>query len=87
MGDHVFLKVMLRRRVVKFSKRGKLSPRFIGAFKVLERVGTVAYRLVLPSNLSGVHAVFHVSMLGKCGHLGIIIHLILTSFLPRKKSP
>ena len=65
MGDHVFLKVMPKRRVVRFGKRGKLAPRYIGPFKVLERVGTVAYRLALPANLSGVYEVFHVSMLRK----------------------
>ena len=63
VGDHVFLKVMPKRRVVRFGKRGKLSPRFIGLFEILERVGTVAYRLALPPGMSGVHEVFHVSML------------------------
>ena len=62
MGDHVFLKVMPKRGVVRFGKRGKLSPRFIRPF---ERVGTVVYRLVLPLNLSSAHAVFHVSRLWK----------------------
>ena len=65
MGDHVFLKVMPKRGVVRFGKQGKLSPRFIGPFEVFERVGAVAYRLALPSSLSGVHEVFHVSMLRK----------------------
>ena len=46
-----------------FCKRGKLSPRFIGPFEILERVGAVAYRLALPPSMSGVHEVFHVSML------------------------
>ena len=64
-GDHVFLKVMPKRGVVRFGKQGKLSPRFIGPFEVLERVGAIAYRLALPSSLSGVHEVFHVSMLRK----------------------
>ena len=49
--------------VVRFDKRGKLSPRFIGPFEILERVGTIAYRLALPPSMSGVHEVFHVSML------------------------
>ena len=65
MGDHVFLKVMPKRGVVRFGKRGKLAPRYIGPFEILERVDTVAYRLALPSSLSGVHGVFHVSMLRK----------------------
>ena len=63
VGDNIFLKVMPKRGVVRFGKLGKLSPRFIGPFKILERVGTVAYRLALPPNMSGVHEVFHVSML------------------------
>ena len=63
MGDHVFLKVMPKRGVVRFDKQGKLSPRFIVPFEVLERVGAVAYRLALPPSLSSVHEVFHVSML------------------------
>ena len=65
IGDHVFLKVMPKRGVVRFSKRGKLSPRFIGPFETLERIGTVAYQLALPPSMSGVHEVFHVSMLRK----------------------
>ena len=63
MGDHVFLKVMPERGVVRFGKRGKLALRYIRPFEVLKRVGTVAYRLALPLSLSGVHEVFHVSML------------------------
>ena len=65
MGDHVFLKVMPKRGVVRFSKQVKLSLRYIGPFEVLERVGMIAYRLALPPSLSGVHALFHVSMLRK----------------------
>ena len=65
VGDHVFWKVMPKRGVVRFGKRGKLSLRFIGPFEKLERVGTVVYRLALPPNMSGVHEVFHVSMLRK----------------------
>ena len=54
---------MPKRRVVRFGKRGKLSSRFIGHFEILERVGTIAYRLALPPSMLGVHEVFHVSML------------------------
>ena len=63
--DHVFLKVMPKRGVVRFGKCGKLSPRFMGSFEILERLGTVAYRLALPPSMSCVHEVFHVSMLWK----------------------
>ena len=63
MGDHVFLKVMPKRGVIRFDKRGKLVPRYIEPFEVLERVDTIAYRLALPPSLSGVHEAFHVSML------------------------
>ena len=48
-----------------FGKRGKLAPRYIGPFEILERVGTIAYRLTIPPSLSGVHEVFQVSMLQK----------------------
>ena len=65
MGNHVFLKVMPKRGVVRFGKRGKLLPRYIRPFEVLKRVGTVAYRLAVPPSLSSVHVVFHVSMLRK----------------------
>ena len=56
---------MPKRGVIRFDKQEKLSPRFIGPFEILERIGTVAYRLALPPNMSGVHEVFHVSMLRK----------------------
>ena len=65
VGDHVFLKVMSKRGVVRFGKHGKLPPRFMGSFEILERLGTVAYRLALPPSMSCVHEVFHVSMLRK----------------------
>ena len=65
VGDHVFLKVMPKRGVVKFSKHRKLLPRFTGPFEILERIGIVAYRLALPPSMSGFHEVFHVSMIRK----------------------
>ncbi|KAA0053631.1 ty3-gypsy retrotransposon protein [Cucumis melo var. makuwa] len=65
VGDKVFLKVAPMRGVLRFERRGKLSPRFVGPFEILERIGPVAYRLALPPSLSTVHEVFHVSMLRK----------------------
>ncbi|XP_042467225.1 uncharacterized protein LOC122050384 [Zingiber officinale] len=63
VGDHVFLRVSPTKGVKRFGLRGKLAPRYIGPFEILERIGAVAYRLALPPSLSGVHDVFHVSML------------------------
>ncbi|KAA0036185.1 reverse transcriptase [Cucumis melo var. makuwa] len=65
VGNKVFLKVAPMRGVLRFKRRGKLSPRFVGPFEILERIGAVAYRLALPPSLSAVHDVFHVSMLRK----------------------
>ena len=63
VGDKVFLKVSPWRKILQFGKKGKLSPRFIGSYEVLERIGPVAYRLALPPELAKLHNVFHVSML------------------------
>ena len=63
--DQVFLKLSPWKGVVRFGKRGKLSPRYIGPFEIVERIGPVAYRLDLPEELSRVHNVFHISMLRK----------------------
>ena len=65
VGDHVFLKVIPKRGVVRFGKREKLSPRFVRPFEILERMGIIAYRLALPPSMSGVNEVFHVSILQK----------------------
>lgn len=62
-GDHVFLKISLRHGVQRFGRAGKLAPRFIRPFQILERMGMVAYRLTLPPQLVGIHGVFHMSML------------------------
>ena len=66
VGDHVYLKVSPMRGVHRFRVRGKLAPRYVGPYKVLERCGTIAYRLQLLDILSVVHNVFHVSQLNKC---------------------
>ncbi|XP_076907455.1 uncharacterized protein LOC143563912 [Bidens hawaiensis] len=63
VGDHVFLKVSPCRGVRRFGIKWKLSPRYIGPFEILERIGEVSYRLALPPQLSHVHNVFHVSLL------------------------
>nr|CAD1818592.1 unnamed protein product [Ananas comosus var. bracteatus] len=65
VGDRVFLKVSPMKGVKRFGLRGKLSPRYVGPYEVLERIGPVAYRLALPPKLAGVHNVFHVSNLRK----------------------
>ncbi|KAD3067395.1 hypothetical protein E3N88_35275 [Mikania micrantha] len=66
VGDQVLLKVSPWKGVIRFRKRGKLSPRFIGPFRIMTRVGKVAYRLDLPDELSGIHPTFYVSHLRKC---------------------
>ncbi|KAJ0435298.1 putative nucleotidyltransferase, Ribonuclease H [Helianthus annuus] len=66
VGDHVMLNVSSWKGVVRFGKRGKLNPRYVGPFKILERIGKVAYKLELPAELGNVHDVFHVSQLKKC---------------------
>ena len=63
VGDKVFLRVSPWKGVSRFGKKGKLSPRYIGPYEILERIGPVAYRLALPPELLGIHDVFHVSML------------------------
>ena len=65
VGNHVWLRVMPMKSVHRFGVLGNLSPHYIGPFEILERIGTLAYRLALPPQLFGVHNVFHVSMLRK----------------------
>ncbi|GJT46424.1 putative reverse transcriptase domain-containing protein [Tanacetum coccineum] len=66
VGDYVLLKVSPWKGVVYFEKKGQLTPRFVGPFEIIEKVGPVAYRLYLPEKLSGVHDTFHVSNHKKC---------------------
>ncbi|KAL0455716.1 UNVERIFIED_CONTAM: Retrovirus-related Pol polyprotein from transposon.6 [Sesamum latifolium] len=63
IGDKVFLKVSPWKGILRFGRQGKLSPRYIGPYEIIERIGPLAYRLALPSELSQIHDVFHVSML------------------------
>ncbi|KAI3810174.1 hypothetical protein L1987_19784 [Smallanthus sonchifolius] len=65
IGDMVLLKLSPWKGVIRFGKRGKLNPRYVGPFKIMKRIGLVAYQLDLPEGLSGVHNVFHVSNLKK----------------------
>jgi len=65
-GDFVYLKVSPIRGTRRFQVRGKLSPRYVGPYQNIERIGVVAYRLELPPEMSDVHDVFHVSQLKKC---------------------
>ena len=65
VGDMVFLKVTPWKGVIQFQKRGKLNPRYIGTFRVLERIRPIVYRLKLPRDLERIHDVFQVSMLRK----------------------
>ncbi|KAI3827999.1 hypothetical protein L1987_02088 [Smallanthus sonchifolius] len=66
VGDMVLLKVSPWKGVIRFGKRGKLNPRYVEPFKIVKRIGLVAYQLDLPEGLNGVHDVFHVSNLKKC---------------------
>ncbi|GJT63941.1 putative nucleotidyltransferase, ribonuclease H [Tanacetum coccineum] len=66
VGNYVLLKISPWKGVVRFGKKGKLAPRFVGPFEIIEKVGPVAYRLDLPEELDGLHDTFHVSNLKKC---------------------
>ncbi|KAH9751681.1 Endonuclease [Citrus sinensis] len=65
VGDRVFIRISPWKGVLRFRKHGKLSPRYIGPYEIIERIGPLAYRLALPPKLSRIHDVFHVSMLQK----------------------
>ena len=66
VGDRVMLKVSPWKGVIRFGKRGKLSPRFLGPFPIIERIGLQAYKLELPPEMDGIHPTFHVCYLRKC---------------------
>jgi hypothetical protein len=75
IGDHVYLRVSPMKGVKRFGMKGKLAPRYIGPFPILEKCGTVAYKLDLPPSLAGVHDIFHVSQLKKC--LKALVDIVL----------
>ena len=66
VDDWVYLKVSPLKGVMRFGKKGKLSSRYIGPYRIAKRIGKVAYELELPQELAAVHSVFHISMLKKC---------------------
>ncbi|XP_070020602.1 uncharacterized protein [Nicotiana sylvestris] len=74
VGEKVLLMVSPMKGVMRFGKKGNLSPQFIGPFEVLRRIGEVAYEIVLPPSLLSVHMVFHVSMLRK--YIGDLSHIL-----------
>ena len=65
VGDKVFLKVLPWKGIIRFGVKGKLAPRYIDPFEILERIGPVAYHLELPIHLDKIHYVFHISLLRK----------------------
>jgi hypothetical protein len=66
VGDHIYLYISPMKGVHRFSIQGKLAPRYIGPYPIIEKYGPPSYQLELPSKLSGVHNVFHVSQLKRC---------------------
>lgn len=66
VGDQLFMKTSLVKSLGKYKSRGKLSPRYIGPYEILERIGKVAYRITLPPEMANFYDVFHVSMLRNC---------------------
>ncbi|XP_069146982.1 uncharacterized protein [Solanum lycopersicum] len=66
VGDQVYLKISPMKGVMRFGRKGKLSPRYVGLYEILKRVGEVEYELAFPAELASVHPLFHISMLKKC---------------------
>ena len=87
IGEKVFLKVSPWKKVMRFGKKGKLSPRFIRPYEVIEKVGPVAYRLALPPELEKIHSVFHVSMLSDPSHVVSSETIELRSDLTYEEEP
>ena len=66
VGDHVYLRVSPTKGVQRFGEKGKLAPRYVGPYEIMEVCGPVAYRVRLPPQLSAIHDIFHISQLKKC---------------------
>jgi hypothetical protein len=82
IGDHVYLRVSPMKGVKRFGMKGMLAPHYIGLFPILEKCGTVAYKLDLPPSLAGVHDIFHVSQLKK--YLKAPMDVVLPEVTPLK---
>jgi hypothetical protein len=80
VGNHVYLRVSPMKGVKRFEVKGKLAPCYIRLFPILEKCGTVAYKLDLPPSLAGVHDIFHVSQLKKC--LNTLVDVVLLEVTP-----
>jgi hypothetical protein len=80
VGDRIYLKVSPMKGIKRFGVKGKLSPRYIGPFPILEKCGNVAYKLELQPSLAGVHDIFHVSQLKKC--LKALVDVVLLKVAP-----
>jgi hypothetical protein len=80
VGDHVYLRVSLMKGIKRIGMKGKLAPRYIGPFPILEKCETVAYKLDLPRSLAGLHDIFHVSQLKKC--LKAAVDVVLPEVTP-----
>ena len=66
VGDHIYLRVSPTKGVQRFGEKGKLAPRYVGPYEIMEVYGPVAYRVRLPSQLSTIYDIFHISQLKKC---------------------
>jgi hypothetical protein len=80
VGDHVYLKVSPLKGMKRFGMKGKLAPRYIGPFPILEKCGNVAYKMELPPSLAGVRDIFHVLQLKKC--LKAPVDVVLPDVVP-----
>jgi hypothetical protein len=80
VGDHVYLKVSPMKEVRHFGIKGKLAPRYIGLYPIIDKYGPTSYQVELPSKLSGVHNVFHVSQLKRC--LKPLVNIIIEDTIP-----